>query len=117
MTKSDLDIDDLVKRMALEDEDDVREVVGFFIEAMEPRLAELERAVAAHDPVNTRHHAHAAKGAAASVGADQMADHLIHIEQSMANPDWTDIEARTKELPDCLDRVRASLDNWVPDFD
>ena len=30
MTVADLDIDDLVERMDLEDEEDVREVVGFF---------------------------------------------------------------------------------------
>ena len=116
MTTPDLDIDDLVQRMDLEDEDEVREVVGFFIEAMAPRLADLQRAIVARDPAVTKHHAHAAKGAAKSVGAGILADHLVAIETGLTTLDWTEMDARGNELAASLDKVEATLSNWVPNF-
>jgi len=116
MTAADLDIEHLVHRMGLEDEDEVHEVVNFFLETAEPRLAELFRAVASRDAENTRHHAHAAKGAAKSVGAEALAGHLIAIETGLAEQRWPDIDAHTEQLGGCLERVRAALDSWTPDF-
>jgi HPt (histidine-containing phosphotransfer) domain-containing protein len=116
MTTSDLDIDDLIQRMDLEDEDDVREVVGFFLEAAAPRLTDLQRAIAARDLAQTKHHAHAAKGAAKSVGAGILAEHLVAIETALTAPDWAEMDARSNQLTASLDKVEATLSNWVPNF-
>ena len=117
MTVADLDIDDLVERMDLEDEEDVREVVGFFLAAAAPRLVDLQSAIAAGDQANTRHHAHAAKGAAKSVGAGVLADHLIAIETALATSDWPEIESRGALLLSSLAQVEETLATWIPNFE
>jgi HPt (histidine-containing phosphotransfer) domain-containing protein len=116
MTAQDLDIDDLILRMDLEDEDDVREVVGFFLEAAALRLVELQGAVKNREPASIQHHAHAAKGAAKSVGAEVLANHLAAMERALAHQDWPEIEARGNQLASSLDKVGATLANWVPNF-
>ena len=116
MTAQDLDIDDLILRMDLEDEDDVREVVGFFLEAVAPRLVELQLAIENRDLENIQHQAHAAKGAAKSVGAEVLAEHLAAIEMALADQNWPEIVARGNQLASSLDKEGATLSNWVPNF-
>jgi HPt (histidine-containing phosphotransfer) domain-containing protein len=113
MARTDLDIEELMQRMGLEDADDVCEVVGFFIEAATPRLTDLGQAISDHDPAATKHHAHAAKGAAQSVGAGALATLLIGIEEALAADNWPDLEGFCADLPAHLQRVESELESWL----
>lgn len=81
MTKSFFDRAALIERIG-DDADLLAELIALFVEVQPPRLAALERAIAAADKDATRSTAHTLKGAFASMSMDELARLAFIIERS-----------------------------------
>ena len=99
------------------DLDELREVLGTldertrafmrqFVEATPPLIAQIRQAIVARDRHEAQRIGHAAKGAARSVMAAELAELFAAVEQCVDHEDWSSAEARAAELAPALQRAR-----------
>jgi two-component system sensor histidine kinase/response regulator len=90
-------------------DDEVREMMGMFVETSRPMLRDLEEAVAARRQPEAEDIAHSAKGAARSAGAMRLADLCDLVEQAAERGDWAEADRRLVTLGPELEAVAQAV--------
>jgi HPt (histidine-containing phosphotransfer) domain-containing protein len=91
------------------DEELLKELVGLFLEDYPGRLAELGRAVAAHDGRAVQRVAHSLKGAVGAFGARAASEAALRLEAMGRRGDLSGAEEAWAALDDALARLRPAL--------
>ncbi|RYY93936.1 MAG: response regulator, partial [Comamonadaceae bacterium] len=94
--------------------DTVREVVGLFLADLPQRVEQLGQAHAAADPKALATAAHALKGSAANVGAEQLAAWADAVEREAATGRLpADLASHMQQLQAHERDARAALEDWL----
>jgi HPt (histidine-containing phosphotransfer) domain-containing protein len=94
-----------------EDSLTLRHYLGLFVTSSVTLVDELGSAIAARDLPVANRVAHKLKGVCGAVGAEQMADLTIRMEQALLDQSWSDADRLQAELRDAFDRARAEADS------
>lgn len=88
----------------------LRELISIFLADTPPRLAEVERALAANDAASLVQAAHSIKGAAGNFGANRFARCARDIEALGKAGDLAPVHALIPELRAAYDAVRVEME-------
>jgi PAS domain S-box-containing protein len=97
------------------DEDLVRELMPICVADNRSRLESLSEAVAANDAANVKLYAHAIKGSAANLGAEQFSEAARHLEHMAASDDLSGAQAHVEAIRAAFERLEdfVSQPDWV----
>jgi signal transduction histidine kinase/CheY-like chemotaxis protein len=87
----------------------IREILRDFIQPARDNVAEIQSAFEAHLPDNVGKAAHKLKSSSRAVGATELADLCLALEQAGKGGDWSEIEVKIPRLKVCMDEVQA----WI----
>ena len=90
-------------------DDDVREMLGLFVETTAPLLDALDADVAIRDRAAVEDRAHSAKGAARSAGAKAMAAACEAVEIASRAGDWVEIETKLAAVRPAFDAASKAI--------
>ena len=91
--------------------DGVGRIVARFLEESEERLAVMRQAVSLHDAVSLERAAHALRGVAGTVGANEMQKIAVQIEQIGREGHTSGAEALVEELGNAYCRARPIFED------
>ena len=91
--------------------DRVGQIIARFLEESEERLATIDAAVTDHDPRALEAAAHALKGAAGTVGANELCDIARELEQLAHNGSADEIQGHLAELSSAWERAKPVFED------
>jgi CheY-like chemotaxis protein/HPt (histidine-containing phosphotransfer) domain-containing protein len=92
-----------------DDQTTIGEILRDFIQPARDNVTEIQSAFEAHLPDSVGKAAHKLKSSARAVGATELADLCLKLEQAGKGGDWDDIEVKMPRLKACMDEVQA----WI----
>ena len=102
-----IDLKQFSEILGEEDEEELFEMLGLFVDGFPELLAPLEGAVEEADAEAVSDRAHAAKSAATSAAAVPLSKLLQTLEVQALDRDWPDISARTEAIKVEFSRIKA----------
>ena len=87
----------------------IGEILNDFIQPARDNVTEIQSAFEAHSPDGVGKAAHKLKSSARAVGATELADLCLALEQAGKGGDWNEIKVKMPRLKACMDEVLA----WI----
>jgi len=99
-----------IRRLCRDDAPQVAEMLHLFINSTEPLLASQAEAALARDGRQCARQAHQIKGAAAYIGATEMAELAAAVEQAARQEDWDALPELLEDIEAAFIRVKLAME-------
>lgn len=96
--------------------DDLKEILQTFLDSAPDTLSQIQQAVSSGSAVDLRLHAHTLKGSSANVGATQLSELSLVVENMAKEENVDDAEAKVAEISTELNQVMDYLQNYITSF-
>ena len=93
-----------------DDDDEIREIFAAFVEPTEATVAEILDAVAGQSATDVASQAHKLKSSSRAIGAHNLADLCVALEDAGKEEDWSTIGAVAPQLDGALQAVRSFVE-------